>query len=278
MQDRAHRPLAFIGGGNMGRAIIAGLIRSGYAPSAITVADAYPPTREALVRDFGITVTDDNSAAAGAADLIVLAVKPQQLAEVVRAMQPSIAARRPVVLSVAAGIRAADLSRWVGPGIAVVRSMPNRPALLGAGATALYADAGVSAADREFAQRVLEVTGLTVWVEREGDLDWVTALSGSGPAYFFLLAELLAKSAAARGIAPETAARLAAHTLYGAGQMAGMPDADLKRLREEVTSRGGTTAAALASFEANGLAALVDAAVNAAGERSRELGDQFGRE
>jgi pyrroline-5-carboxylate reductase len=182
-----------------------------------------------------------------------------------------------VLLSVAAGIRAVDLAGWAGPGISVIRSMPNRPALLGAGATALYAEPRVSTVDREFAQQVLEVTGLTVWVERESDLDWVTALSGSGPAYFFLLAELLAQAATRHGLDAATAERLAAHTLHGAGLMAAMPGADLARLRAEVTSKGGTTAAALASFEASGLAGVVDAAVRAAADRSRELGDQFGK-
>lgn len=268
--------LAFIGGGNMGRAIVGGLVASGFPADGILVADPHGPGREELARNWGVHTTADNAAAVAGADVLVLAVKPQQLAEVVTALRPALATTRPLLLSVAAGIRLRELCAWAGPGLAVVRSMPNRPALLGAGATGLYAGEDVTPEQRDLAEQVLAVTGLTAWVRDEAELDWVTALSGSGPAYFFLLAELLARSAAAHGIDAATAARLAAHTLHGAGRMAVMPDADLSRLREEVTSKGGTTAAALASFEANGLAALVEAAVVAAATRSRELGDVYG--
>jgi pyrroline-5-carboxylate reductase len=277
MHELNGRKLGFIGGGNMGRAIVGGLVASGFAPADITVADPAEATRDELAQRYGVATTADNAQAIERADLVVLAVKPQQMGEMMLALQPAIARARPVLLSVAAGIRVAELSRWAGAGIAVVRSMPNRPALLGVGATALFADAGATPAQRTLAEQVLSVTGHVVWVATEGELDWVTALSGSGPAYFFLLAELLARSAAAHGIDPATAAQLAAHTLHGAGRMAVMPGADLARLRAEVTSRGGTTAAAIASFEANGLAGVVEAAVVAAAERSRELGDQFGR-
>ena len=229
-----------------------------------------------LTAEFGVRTAADNASAASGVDVLVLAVKPQQMAEVVAALRPTLDSAPPLLLSVAAGIRVSELSSWAGPECAVVRSMPNRPALLGHGATGLYAGAEVSAPHRALAEKVLSVTGLTVWVREEAELDWVTALSGSGPAYFFLLAELLARAAAAHGIDPATAARLAAHTLHGAGRMAVMPDADLARLREEVTSKGGTTAAALASFADSDLPAVVEAAVVAAANRSRELGDQFG--
>jgi pyrroline-5-carboxylate reductase len=277
MHDFHRKKLAFIGGGNMGRAIIGGLIGSGFPATGIVVADPHAPGREALERDFAIRTTADNAAAVAGADVLVLAVKPQQLAEVTMALRPALAAARPLLLSVAAGIRLAELSSWAGADLAVIRAMPNRPALLGVGATGLFAGSTATTEQRTLAEQVLAVTGLTVWVRSEAELDWVTALSGSGPAYFFLLAELLARSAAAHGIEPETAARLAAHTLHGAGRMAVMPDADLARLRAEVTSKGGTTAAALASFEANGLAGLVEAAVVAAATRSRELGDVYGQ-
>ncbi len=268
--------IGFIGGGNMGRAIIGGLAASGFPPSSIIVSDPSAATRESLVASYGVRTTPDNAAAASGVDVLVLAVKPQQMADVVVALQPTLDAERPLLLSVAAGIRSSELSRWAGANCAVVRSMPNRPALLGNGATGLYAGAEVNEAQRALAEQVLGVTGLTVWVREEAELDWVTALSGSGPAYFFLLAELLARAAAAHGIDPATAARLAAHTLHGAGRMAVMPGADLARLREEVTSKGGTTAAALASFAESNLPAIVEAAVVAAAERSRELGEQSG--
>jgi pyrroline-5-carboxylate reductase len=277
MQDFQHKQLGFIGGGNMGRAIVGGLIASGFPAGRIVVADPYGPGREDLARSFGVRTTADNAVAVEGADVVVLAVKPQQLAEVVTALRPALAAHRPLLLSVAAGIRVSELAAWAGPDLAVVRSMPNRPALLGVGATGLYAADSTTEAQRALAEQVLAVTGLTVWVRSEAELDWVTALSGSGPAYFFLLAELLARSAAAHGIDATTAARLAAHTLHGAGRMAVMPGADLATLRAEVTSKGGTTAAALASFEANGLADLVEAAVVAAATRSQELGDVYGQ-
>lgn len=276
MQDFKHARLGFIGGGNMGRAIVGGLIASGFPAAQITVADPHAPGRQDLERSYGIRTTADNIVATSSADVLVLAVKPQQMAEVVRALSPALATSKPLLLSVAAGIRLAQLSSWAGPGIAVVRSMPNRPALLGVGATGLYADTTATAEQRALAEQVLAVTGLTVWVETEAALDWVTALSGSGPAYFFLLAELLARAASAHGMAPETAARLAAHTLHGAGRMAVTPGAELARLRTEVTSKGGTTAAALASFQAHDLAGIVEAAVVAAANRSRELGDLYG--
>jgi pyrroline-5-carboxylate reductase len=282
MQDFHRKKLGFIGGGNMGRAIVSGLIASGFPASGITVADPHEPGLADLAHLYGVATTTDNDAAARNCDLLILAVKPQQMADVVRALRPALAARGPLLLSVAAGIKAADLAAWAGPGpsgagVTVVRSMPNRPALLGVGATGLFAAAAVDAAARELVEQVLGVTGFTVWVRTEAELDWVTALSGSGPAYFFLLAELLARSAAAHGIDAATAASLAAHTLHGAGRMAVMPGAELATLRAEVTSKGGTTAAALASFEANGLAGLVDAAVCAAAHRSQELGELFGK-
>lgn len=275
MQDFHLKRLGFIGGGNMGRAIVGGLVASGFPASNIVVADPDEGTRRELAGRYGVETTADNARAAQA-DLTVLAVKPQQMADVMRALRPALERTHPLLLSVAAGIRLTELAGWAGPGIAVVRSMPNRPALLGVGATGLYADSRATPAQRALAEQVLAVTGHVVWVESEAQLDWVTALSGSGPAYFFLLAELLARSAAAHGIDAATAAQLAAHTLHGAGRMAVMPGAELARLRAEVTSKGGTTAAAIASFEANGLERLVEAAVVAAAERSRELGDQFG--
>jgi pyrroline-5-carboxylate reductase len=276
MQDFHRNRIAFIGGGNMGRAIVGGLVASGFPASSITVSDPDAGTRETLAQRHGVGVTEDNARAVDGADLVVLAVKPQQMGAMMQALRPALARSRPLLLSVAAGIRVAELAAWAGDGIAVVRSMPNTPALLGVGATALFAGATTTPAQRALAQQVLEVTGHVVWVGDEAQLDWVTALSGSGPAYFFLLAELMARSAAAHGIDAATATQLAAHTLHGAGRMAVMPGADLARLRAQVTSKGGTTAAAIASFEANGLERLVEAAVVAAAERSRELGREFG--
>jgi len=270
--------IALIGGGNMGRGLIGGLLARGLPAAQITVADLNADGLADLHRLYGVTTTPDNRAAVHGADVVVLAVKPQQMSAVVTALQPAIVATRPVLLSVAAGIRAADLARWAGPGIAVVRAMPNRPALVGAGASGLYACASVSAPQRELAARVMAATGLSVWVDEESQLDLVTALSGSGPAYFFLLAELMAEAAIARGMAAPTARALAAQTLAGAGQLvAAEKDTDLARMRAEVTSKGGTTEAALAQFAALELGKTVSTAMDAAAHRSRELADLFGK-
>jgi pyrroline-5-carboxylate reductase len=209
----------------------------------------------------------------------VLSVKPQIMAQVARALAPALQASRPLVVSVAAGIRADRLASWVGPGLAVVRAMPNRPAMVGAGATGLYADAGVDAAARALATQVLSATGLAVWVPREDDLEWITALSGSGPAYFFLLADLMGQVAAAHGIDPAVARKLAAQTLAGAGLLvAAEADPDLARMRAEVASKGGTTEAALNRFTELGLGRLAEAAMQAAATRSREMAELFGNQ
>jgi len=207
---------------------------------------------------------------------VVLAVKPYQAQEVLTALSPLLRAGRPLVVSVAAGVRLAALESWCGAGVPVVRAMPNRPALVGAGATALYAPDTVAAEQRAAAERLARSLGEVVWVTAEEQLDVVTALSGSGPAYFFLLAELMAQAATRLGLAAPVARRLAAATLHGAGLMVGAGDTDLGRLREEVTSRGGTTAAALAAFAGADFEGTVERALSAAARRSRELGSPDG--
>jgi pyrroline-5-carboxylate reductase len=269
--------IGIVGGGNMARGLIGGLLGKGVRPENITVAEPLASSRESLLLQFGVRVTDNNEEAA-AAQVLVLAVKPQQMSAVARALAPSLTRSRPLVISVAAGIRAADLNAWVGSTLAVVRAMPNRPALIGAGASGLYAADSVSTRDRELAERVLSATGLCLWVRDEAELDLVTALSGSGPAYFFRLAELMAEAAIAQGMNPATANALAAQTLAGAGQLVaaeGTPD--LARMRTEVTSKGGTTEAALAVFNARGLGEIVAAAQAAAADRSKEMAALFGQ-
>jgi pyrroline-5-carboxylate reductase len=271
--------IAFIGGGNMARGMIGGLIGKGATPACITVSEPDAAGRDALQRHFGVAVASDNAGAVAGARVIVLAVKPQIMAQVVRALAPTLQLSRPLVISVAAGIRCANLSGWIGPDVPVVRCMPNRPALIGAGATGLYADASVDAADRALAGQVLASTGLAVWVQSEGDLDLVTALSGSGPAYFFRLAELMAEAAIAQGLDATVAKQLAAQTLAGAGLLvASEASPDLARMRAEVTSKGGTTEAALNRFAALELGSTVAAAMQAAAQRSHELAEQFGNQ
>jgi len=268
---------AFIGGGNMGGALIRGLIAKGLPPGSISVGEAVQARRIALADELGVHVSADNREVVEGADLVVLAVKPQDMATTVRTLASVLARRRPLVLSIAAGIRVADIQGWCGPGIAVVRAMPNRPALNNAGATGLYAPAGLAPEQRKLAEDTLAAVGTTVWVTEEDALDVVTALSGSGPAYFFLLAELMTDAAVNLGLTRESAQELAIQTLYGSGRMARDSDGDLARLRAEVTSKGGTTEAALRAFDASNLRGIVAAALKAATDRGREMAQAFGK-
>jgi pyrroline-5-carboxylate reductase len=270
--------IAVIGGGQMARSLVGGWVARGAPTTAIAVADPAPEQRAWLAERFaGLAVHADNADAARDAAVWLLAVKPQQLAAVVTALAPLAAATRPLVISIVAGIRAADIDRWLDGQAGVVRAMPNRPALIGAGASALYAADTVGGPNRALAARLIEAVGSAVWVATEGDMDAVTAVSGSGPAYFFLLIELLEAAAIAEGLDPAVARRLAIDTAAGAAEMARQSSDDPATLRAQVTSKGGTTAAALAVFEAAGLRAIVARAVAAAALRSRELAAEFGR-
>jgi len=269
--------LAFIGGGNMAKALIGGLLSRGWSASSIAVADTAVEQREELHSRFpGITVVADSESAIRDRSTWVLAVKPQQLREVALSLSPACRSSRPLVISVAAGIRAGAIRSWLGGTVPVVRSMPNRPALVGAGITGLYGAPDVSAGERERAERVLQSVGATVWVEDEPLIDVVTAVSGSGPAYVFLMIELLEAAGIAEGLDRDTARRLAVETAYGASLMArNLPDSPAT-LREQVTSKGGTTEAALAVLRSADVAAIYARAVHAARLRAGELADQFG--
>jgi pyrroline-5-carboxylate reductase len=265
--------IAFIGGGNMARALIAGLLRAGHPAPTIRVGEPLEAQRTALLARFGINACADNAAAVAGADVVVLAVKPQDALGVLRALP----APPPLLVSIAAGIRVGQL-QGACPGTHVVRAMPNRPALVGAGITGAHCATDVTAAERDRAATVLGSAGEVVWLEQEAQLDLVTALSGSGPAYFFLLAEELAAAGARAGLPAETAARLAAGTLTGAGALisaalaaGGGPAATLAAERTAVTSRGGTTEAALRVLAERGLPDLVARAFEAAAHRSAEL-------
>lgn len=272
MTSTALTRIAIVGGGNMARALLGGMLARSTDPERIAVSEPDAVARAALARQYGVNVSDDNREAVAGARVVVLAVKPQIMEEVVPALAAELQLGRPLVISVAAGIRVAALKQWIGQGVPVVRAMPNRPALLGAGATGLFADAGVGDIERALAEELLAVTGLALWVDTEEQLDVVTALSGSGPAYFFRLAELMAEAATAEGLDPQVARRLAAQTLAGAGRLVAADAVpDLAAMRAAVTSKGGTTAAALARFEELGWAATVAEAMRAAARRSREL-------
>jgi len=266
--------LLFVGGGNMGAAIVGGLVSRGFAAGDMTVVEPGAAAREALAARFGVAVRE--SAAGGApADIIVLAVKPQQMKEAVKPLLPLAAGT--LVVSIAAGIRLADLSRWLGGHAALVRAMPNTPALVHAGVTGLYAPPAVDARGRERAAELMAAVGEVVWLPREEDLDAVTAVSGSGPAYVFYFLEAVEQAARELGIAPAAARALALGTFAGAAKLARERGEDPAVLRAQVTSKGGTTERALATMEAASLKAGVIDAVKAAAARSRELGDEFGR-
>jgi len=267
--------IAFIGGGNMARSLIGGLLTRGWRPEQIVVADPIPAALDSLRKELGVRVTDHNVTAVRDADIVVLAVKPQEMQRAAEGIREAIAARRPLLISVAAGIRASDIQRWL-PGVPIVRSMPNRPALQGCGMTGLYASADVSTERRAQAEQILGAVGATLWLEREQHMDIVTAVSASGPAYFFLLIEMLEHAGVAQGLSAEVARKLAIETAYGSGAMAHAASEPPSVLREQVTSKGGTTAAALRVLEERRIREAFDAAVAAATRRAAELADEFG--
>ncbi len=270
--------LCFIGGGNMAASLIGGLIADGYPPDRIRVADPDPARLQALARRFGVATHSDNATACRGVAVVVLAVKPQVMATVARALGPELGRDRPLVVSVAAGIRTDDLGRWLGTGLPLVRCMPNTPALVQSGATALFATPAVSEAQRELAESILRAVGLTLWLDDEDLMDAVTALSGSGPAYFFLLMEAMAAAGEELGLDADAARLLTLQTAFGAAKMALESDEGPGQLRARVTSPGGTTERALAAFESGGFRELVTAALRAARDRSRELAEQLGKD
>lgn len=264
-------PIAFIGGGNMARSLIGGLIARGTPGAAIHVAEPVADLREALARDFDVCVHEDAQDAVAAARVWLFAVKPQVMREVCAALSSQAQASRPLAVSIAAGITATQLERWLGGDIAVVRAMPNTPALLGAGVSGLYANAQVDADGRAQAGALLSAAGRTVWIDDEAKMDAVTAVSGSGPAYVFLLAEAMQAAAEAEGLQAGAARALVLQTVLGAARMlteSGEPAAELRR---RVTSPGGTTQAAIEMFEAGGFRDLIAQAIRAATERGRQL-------
>jgi pyrroline-5-carboxylate reductase len=263
--------VAFIGGGNMARSLIGGLIARGTPSSAIRVSEPVDALRDGLAHDFGVAAGADNADAASGASVWVLAVKPQVMRAVCEALAPLAQSQRPLVVSIAAGITATQLQRWLGGGVAIVRTMPNTPALLGAGVTGLFATPAVDAAGRQQAEALLASAGKTVWIADEAKMDAVTATSGSGPAYVFLLAEAMESAAQAQGLPAEAARTLVLETVLGAARMlteSGEPPAELRR---RVTSPGGTTQAAVETFETGGFRALVAQAIANATERGRQL-------
>ncbi len=269
--------ITFIGGGNMAAALIGGMIARGTPAASVRVIEPAQGQRDALHLRFGVTAfAQAGQDALGGADLVIVAVKPQQMREALAPLGTLV--RDALVVSVAAGIRARDMSRWLGGHRRIVRAMPNTPALIGMGVTGLAALAGLGETDRATAEHALGAVGATVWVDDESLLDAVTALSGSGPAYVFLLMEAMQQAALGLGLDAGQARTLTLNTVAGAAQLALRSDEAPATLRERVTSKGGTTAAALAVLEAGGLRELMARALAAAQHRSVEMGDEFGRD
>jgi pyrroline-5-carboxylate reductase len=266
-------PIAFIGGGNMAGAIIGGLLRQGMAAAQVDVVEPFAPARERLRERFDIVALEQASPALQRARVVVWAVKPQTFREAAGQAAPH--TRSALHLSVAAGIRSDSIARWLGTQ-RVVRCMPNTPALIGQGITALYARPGVDADDQRRAQAVVATTGDSLWIQEERQLDAVTALSGSGPAYVFFFLEAMTRAGVEMGLAREQAYRLATATFGGAAALARASDDPPEVLRQQVTSKGGTTYAAITSMEQAGVQALFVKALHAAQQRARELGDEFG--
>lgn len=269
--------IVFIGAGNMASAIFGGMLEGGYPADAIVATSRSQETCDTIGQRYGIRTMQDNLAAVGEADVIVLAVKPQMMRDLCLSLRDSVQSRRPLIISVAAGLDAATLDAWLGGGLAVIRCMPNTPSLVGEGASGLYANDRVSDAERQLATDLLESVGLVEWVEEEAQIEAVTAISGSGPAYFFLFMESLEAAGTALGLSPESARRLALQTAFGAAKMARESEFDPAELRRRVTSPNGTTERAIHTFEEAGLAEIVTRATHACAERARELSSELGR-
>ncbi|WP_415883220.1 pyrroline-5-carboxylate reductase [Neptuniibacter sp. QD34_54] len=269
--------LAFIGAGNMARAIIGGLISNGYPAEKIWASE---PEAERLVdlKAQGLKTTTDNNEAVQAADVVVLAVKPQILKTVTVSIADSVQSSQPLIVSVAAGIMTTSIDKWLGGNSAIVRCMPNTPALVKTGASGLYANAKVSAEQRQQSETVLKATGITLWVDEESQLDAVTAVSGSGPAYYFLVMESMIAAGEKLGLSKETATQLTLQTALGAAKMAKESEFDPAELRRRVTSPNGTTEQAIKRFIDGKLPELFDDAMKACNDRSVELAEELGKD
>jgi len=267
--------IGFIGGGNMASSLISGLIASGHAPEQIWVSDISPDTLTALKNQLNVNTSVDNDDIINAVDVVVLAVKPQTLSAVAQSIAAQIQQKKSLVVSIAAGINQNSLSLWLGADTAIVRCMPNTPALVLTGATALHANDKVTGEQRDLAENILRSVGIALWVEDEAELDAVTAVSGSGPAYYFLLMEAMEKAALELGLSQETARLLVQQTALGAAKIALESAESPEQLRKRVTSPGGTTQRAIETFEQGGFTELVSKALHAARDRSIEMSKQM---
>jgi pyrroline-5-carboxylate reductase len=266
--------IGFIGGGNMASSLISGLIASGHSPRHLWVSDINPDTLKGLAENLNVNTSTSNDAVINEVDVVVLAVKPQTLSSVAKNAAALIQQKQPLVVSIAAGISQQSLSQWLGAETAIVRCMPNTPALVLTGATALYANTKVTDEQRNLAENIMRSVGIALWVDDESELDAVTAISGSGPAYYFLLMEAMEKAALELGLSEVTARLLVQQTALGAAKIALESSESPEQLRKRVTSPGGTTQRAIETFEQGGFAELVFKALHAARDRSIEMSKQ----
>jgi pyrroline-5-carboxylate reductase len=266
--------IGFIGGGNMASSLISGLIASGHSPQHLWVSDIDPDTLKALAENLNVNTLASNDAVINEVDVIVLAVKPQTLGSVAKSAAALIQQKKSLVVSIAAGISQRSLSQWLGADVAIVRCMPNTPALVLTGATALHANAKVTAEQRNLAENIMRSVGIALWVKDENELDAVTAVSGSGPAYYFLLMEAMEKAAVELGLSEATARLLVQQTALGAAKIALESSESPEQLRKRVTSPGGTTQQAIDTFEQGQFTELVSKALHAARDRSIEMSKQ----
>ena len=267
--------ITFIGGGNMARALVAGLIQTGFDPKNITITNPTLTKLESAHEKFGVNITQDNQMGMKTADVIVLAVKPQKLKTVCLELADIIADKAPLVISIAAGITVDLIESWLSPQAAIVWAMPNTPVAVQAGATGLFANHQVSNEQREIAESIFHPVGLAVWVVQESHMNIITAISGGGPAYLFLIIESIQQAAVALGLPEETAKLLTAQMAVGASRMVLESELDVQDLRAAVTSPQGITAAALQVFEDGNIRELFQRAMNAACQRGNELADQY---
>ena len=270
--------LGLIGGGNMARGLVGGLIKSGIEPKNIIVSDPDDRIRQALIEDFSVKTYAENSSIARVADILVLAVKPQVMQCAVEDIAETLLQRQPLIVSIAAGIPIASIESWAGSSLSLIRVMPNTPALTGNGASGMYANHLVSKSQRAQAQEIIESIGIAVWVDDESLIDTVTAVSGSGPAYFFYLMDAMVKAAQECGLDAKTSRQLTLQTALGSARLALASDESPTELRRRVTSPGGTTEAAVEILDKEGCEKILIRAVHAARQRSVELAKLLGEQ
>ncbi|MRI31632.1 pyrroline-5-carboxylate reductase [Endozoicomonas sp. OPT23] len=271
----SNKTIAFIGAGNMATSIFAGLIDNGWSKDKIWATARTAETTDRIQQEFGVRVTNDNHEAVKAADIVVLAVKPQVMKAVLTDLAPTLRETKPLLISVAAGITLESLGQWSDPSLPIVRSMPNTPSLLRCGVSGLYANSNVTDELKEISDNIFKAVGIAEWVEREELIDAVIAVAGSAPAYFFLFMEAITKTGVELGLSEETSSRMALQTALGAAKMAVESDVDAAELRRRVCSPNGTTEQAIKAFQNGGFEQLVDTAMRAAVKRAGEMAEEL---